>query len=118
MAKRLEDTGNFDIEIEIEHKDAAYYSDGEVMFPAQVVVHVSAIGKRLFDDSYGFGFNTNLPAPGRRTSTRFLGGNRIRTFSRSRRDRVQKLSLRRMWFAISSEVDSARYAAQCKSQEA
>lgn len=118
MAERLDSTGNFNVEVVVEPHDAEYYSDGGVMFPARVTVHVHAHGKRLFDDSYGFSFTSFLPAEGHRASTKFLGGTRIRTLASSRRDRCKKLSLRGMWFALSSEVDNARYAAQRAAQEA
>lgn len=118
MAKLLDETGNFNVEVKVEEREPTLLDSGTVLFGPSVIVHVHAGGKRIFDDTYSFSFISYLPAEGCRASTKFLGGLRIRSFARSRRDRFRRLSLKGTRFAIGCEVDSALYAAEHASKEA
>lgn len=75
---------------------------------------VTADGAERWDDDYGFSFVTWLSAPGHRTSTRYCGGNRYRIYARPF---SKRLSLKQLGFAVSSEVDAARYRKQREAQE-
>jgi hypothetical protein len=102
LARRLEDSG-WTVRVKVEHTEADHYSHGGVMLPAQVCVHVSADGPNPWDDMLGFSFQTWLPAPGHRSSTRYIGGRLYRRSGSHVKDK--KLSLRELRSRIGSEAD-------------
>jgi hypothetical protein len=112
MAKLLEEAG-FKIEVDVEHRDAQYFSDGDVMTGARLYVRVRAIGKHSWSESYTFAFESQERSKYSRASTYYIGGHLFRGLYSSLKDK--KLSLKDLRFRIASEVESARYA---KSQEA
>jgi hypothetical protein len=63
LAGRLEQAG-FNVKVTVERTDAQFFSSGETMLPARVLVSVSALGPSYRDNSYGFTFSTSLPARG------------------------------------------------------
>lgn len=109
MAKLLEEAG-YEVEVNVQSYEADYYSDGDVMTPARVHVHVHAKKDSVFSDSYHFGFVSWLPAKGHRASTSYTNGY-VHRFAIG----DKKLSLKQLRMRIGSEVDSARYA---RTQEA
>jgi hypothetical protein len=71
--KQLEAAGFF-VTYNIMRREPTLYSDGEVMLPGLVSVGVHATAPGPLGDSYGFGFLSWLPAPGRRASTKWSHG--------------------------------------------
>lgn len=87
--KQLEEAG-FSVTYNIKRREPTLYSDGEVMLPGLVSVGVHATAPGPLDDSYGFGFMSWLPAPGRRASTKWSFGNVHRALSGSRKIRNER----------------------------
>lgn len=112
MAKLLEEAG-FKIEIIVEHRDAQFFSDGDVMTGATTYVHVHADGPNDWDDRYSFGFESHETCKYGRAGTSFLSGHLYPPAWSSRRSR--KLNLKELRSRIGTEMDHARYA---KTQEA
>jgi hypothetical protein len=113
LAERLEEAG-YTCRFSIETSAPELYSDGEVMLPGKVLVHVHADSPREYDNDYSFGFVTWLPAKGHRSSTRFVDARTYRPFGRPY---SKKLTRQGLIWAISSEVDMARYRAAREREE-
>jgi hypothetical protein len=98
--------------VEITEHEGYFYSDGSPMIPPTVNVCVYVRKDGLFEDSYGAQWSTRLPTPGFRTSTKYLGGHKMRAFSPNWRSRMVKLTQRQWFDRLHGEEDYERWKAQ------
>lgn len=77
----------FSVEVKVETCPAVYYSSGEVMMPASVIVWLTAKDEylRLWGDTFTGGWKSYCPGQGRNATTRFVGGWRQRTLAEMKR---------------------------------
>jgi hypothetical protein len=113
MAKLLEEAG-FKIRVQVEHKAPEYFSDGDVMSGARVLVIVHADKPNEWDDSYSFTFESHETCKYGRAGTRFIGAHLYRRYGKFH---SKRLSLKQLRFRIGMEMDSAHYARQHANEE-